>query len=242
MICMDLMSKTLHAIFFPLISALRLLDLSNSSVLHELPNEIGQLINLEYFNLSDTAIPDLPSALQKLTKMRRLILNYTNKLQEIPMAMISNFPFLEVFSKLDALPALHSHGYVQYLLKELVCLRHIWEICIAIHEATSLQILLGSQKLLGCIRKLTLDDFSDMISIELPPSSVRKMEDLELHHCEELREFRITLGTGHIGNLSKVVAKITSWQYFIIKTILFSKLAVIFLQIVYSRIKTQFQQ
>ena len=89
--------------------------------------------------------------------------------------------------------------------------------------------------LLGCIRKLTLDDFSDMISIELPPSSVRKMEDLELHHCEELQEFRITLGTGHIGNLSKVVAKITSRQYFIIKTILFSQLDVSFLQMVYSR-------
>ena len=124
MICMDLMSKKLHATFFLLIFALRLLDLSNSSVLHELPKEIGPLINLEYFNLSDTAIPNLPSALQKLTKMRRLILNYINKLQEIPTAMISNFPFLEVFSKLDALPALHSHGYVQYLLKELVCLRH----------------------------------------------------------------------------------------------------------------------
>ena len=54
------MSKILHATFFPLMSALRLLDLSTStsSVLHELPTEIGQLINLEYLNLSNTAIPD----------------------------------------------------------------------------------------------------------------------------------------------------------------------------------------
>lgn len=118
------MSKTLRATFFPLMAALRLLDLSNSLALHELPTEIGQLINLEYLNLSDTAIPNLPSALQKLIKMRCLILNYTNKLQEIPTAMISNFQFLKVFSKLDALPALHSHGYEQYLLGELECLRH----------------------------------------------------------------------------------------------------------------------
>ena len=158
MICKDPMSKTLHATFFPLMSALRLLDLSNSSVLYELPTEIGQLINLEYLNLSDTAIPELPPALQNLKKMRCLILNYTN-LQKIPEAMISSFKFLEVFSKLEILRPIHPDGSVQNLLEELERLQHIREICIAIHEATnSLQRLLESQKLLGCIRKLTLDD------------------------------------------------------------------------------------
>ena len=47
MISKDPMSKRLHATLFPLMSALRLLDSSNSSALHELPTVIGQLINLE---------------------------------------------------------------------------------------------------------------------------------------------------------------------------------------------------
>ena len=143
------MSKTLHATFFPLMSALRLLDLSTStsSVLHELPTEIDHLINLKCLNLSNTAIPELPSELQKLRKLRCLILNYT-KLREIPRGMISNFLSLEVFSKLEVLQHLdpgaflHRDDYLQYLLEELECLLHIKEICIVIHEATYLQKLL----------------------------------------------------------------------------------------------------
>lgn len=210
MICKDPMSRTLYAGFFPLMSSLTVLDLSNSLVLHEIPTEIGHLINLKCLNLSNTAIPELPSALQNLRKLRCLILNYT-KLRKIPRAMISNFLSLEVFSKLEVLQHLdpsvflHRDDYLQYLLEELECLLHIKEICIAIHEATSLQKLLESHKLLGCIRKLTLDECSDLPTLELSPSLVTKMEDLELRYCEELRE--ISLGTGQFGNLSKVVIK-----------------------------------
>lgn len=210
MICKDPMSTTLHAGFFPLMSSLTVLDLSNSLALHELPTEIGHLINLKCLNLSKTAILELPSALQNLRKLRCLILNYT-KLQNIPRAMISNFLSLEVFSKLEVLQHLdpgalsHRDDYLQYLLEELECLLQIKEICLVIHEATSLQKLLESQKLLGCIRKLTLDDCSDLPTLELSPSLVTKMEDLELRYCEELRE--ISLGTGQFRNLSKVVIK-----------------------------------
>lgn len=210
MICKDPMSRTLYAGFFPLMSSLTVLDLSNSSALHELPTEIGHLINLKCLNLSKTAIPELPSALQNLRKLRCLILNYT-KLRKIPRAMISNFLSLEVFSKLEVLEPsdpsgfLHRDDYLQYLLEELECLLHIKEICIAIHEATSLQKLLESHKLLGCIRMLTLDDCSDLPTLELSPKLVTKMEDLQLRYCEELRE--ISLGTGQLRNLSKVVIK-----------------------------------
>ena len=210
MICKDPMSRTLHAGFFRSMSSLTVLDLSNSSVLHELPTEIDHLINLKCLNLSNTAIPELPSELQKLRKLRCLILNYT-KLREIPRGMISNFLSLEVFSKLEVLQHLdpgaflHRDDYLQYLLDELQCLLHIKEICIVIHEATYLQKLLESQKLLGCIRKLTLDDCSDLPTLELSPSSVTKMEDLELRYCKELR--KISLGTRQFRNLSKVVIK-----------------------------------
>ena len=210
MICKDPMSRTLHAGFFRSMSSLTVLDLSNSSVLHELPTEIDHLINLKCLNLSNTAIPELPSELQKLRKLRCLILNYT-KLWEIPRGMISNFLSLEVFSKLEVLQQLdpgaflHRDDYLQYLLEELECLLHIKEICIVIHEATYLQKLLESHKLLGCIRKLTLDDCSDLSTLELSPSLVTKMEDLELRYCKELR--KISLGTGQFRNLSKVVIK-----------------------------------
>ncbi|XP_050273397.1 disease resistance protein SUMM2-like [Quercus robur] len=210
MICMDPMSTTLHAGFFPSMSSLGVLDLSNSSSLHDLPKEIGHLINLKCLNLSNTAIPELPSALQNLRKLRCLILNCT-KIRKIPRAMIPNFLSLEVFSKLEVLQHLdpggflHRDDYLQYLLKELECLLHIKEICIVIHEATSLQKLLESHKLLGCIRKLTLDECNDLPTLELSPSLVTKMEDLELRYCKELRE--ISLGTGQFRNLSKVVIK-----------------------------------
>ena len=122
--------------------------------------------------------------------------------------MISNFKFLEVFSKLEILQPKHPGGYVQYLLQELERLQHIREIYIAIHEVTfSLQRLLESQKLLGCIRKFTLDDCNDLTSLVLSPSSLRKMEDLQLRSCDNLRELRITRGTGHFDKLSKVMIK-----------------------------------
>lgn len=205
MICKDPMSRTLHAGFFSLMSSLTVLDLSNSSVLHELPTEIGHLINLICLDLSNTAIPELPSALKNLRKLRCLMLNYT-KLQKIPRAMISNFLSLVVFSKLEVLQHFHHRDdYLQYLLEELECLRHIRDICIAIHEATSLQKLLESHKLLGCIRKLTFDDCSDLPTLNLSPSLVTKMEDLELRYCAELRE--ISLQTGQFRNLRKLVIK-----------------------------------
>ncbi|XP_050289843.1 disease resistance protein SUMM2-like [Quercus robur] len=72
MICKVPMLTTFPAGFFPSMSALALLDLSNSFLLRELPPEIGKLINLEYLNVSQSAIITLPIDLGQLEKLRWL--------------------------------------------------------------------------------------------------------------------------------------------------------------------------
>ncbi|KAK7827586.1 disease resistance protein rps5 [Quercus suber] len=194
MICKVPMLTTFPAGFFPLMSALTLLDLSNSFLLRELPQEIGKLINLEYLNVSETAITELPAEIQRLEKLRCLILNRT-KIWEIQRGLISRLQFLEIFSWF---------GYVgnyicdrdSHLLEELDGLPHLSEICIAIaYHVASVKILMGSHKLQRCIRKLFFSSINGLTFLEVSPILLSRMEHLELCRCEDLKEVEISPGT-----------------------------------------------
>ena len=52
--------------FFTNMPIIRVLDLSNNNQLVELPAEVGNLINLQYLNLSNTSIEYLPMELKNL--------------------------------------------------------------------------------------------------------------------------------------------------------------------------------
>ncbi|KAK4590559.1 hypothetical protein RGQ29_020925 [Quercus rubra] len=202
MICKVPMLTTFPAGFFPLMSALTLLDLSNSFLLRELPQEIGQLINLEYLNVSETAITELPAEIQRLEKLRCLILNRT-KIGEIQRGLISRLQFLEIFSWLgtvkedsDIMRTVFSlKNRDSHLLVELDGLPHLSEICIAITRDVSVKILMGSHKLQRCIRKLFLYSIIGLNFLEVSPILLSRMEHLELCDCSELIEVKISPGT-----------------------------------------------
>ncbi|XP_050286670.1 disease resistance protein SUMM2-like [Quercus robur] len=186
MICKVPLLTTFPAGFFPLMSALTLLDLSNSFLLRELPKEIGKLINLEYLNVSETAITELPDEIQYLEKLRCLILNGTN-IPEIQRGLISRFQFLEIFSRFG-------DKYFSYseVLEDLVNLPHLSEICIAITSDTAIiQRLMSLERLQRCIRKLSLFACDELTSLVLSPTSLYRMEHLELRQCSSLREVGI---------------------------------------------------
>lgn len=175
--------------FFNSMLALRVLDLSDSSDLGELPGEIGSLICLEYLNLSRTAVVEMPIVLQKLTKMKCLMLDYMKNLQEIPRAVISALRLLEVFSNLVSS---NKRCSAKCLLEDLERLPQMSEICIAIENSTSVQRLLGSEKLQHCIRKLSLFYCEALPSIELSPSLLSRIEHLEFFNCIDLKELKIS--------------------------------------------------
>ena len=75
---------------------MKVLDLSGNRGLTKLPKSIGKLLNLEYLNLSETAIMELPSELKELRKLKFLLLDYTKKLKK--MEGISSLSCLQVFS------------------------------------------------------------------------------------------------------------------------------------------------
>ena len=192
MICKVPMLTTFPAGFFPLMSALTLLDLSNSFLLRELPPEIGKLINLEYLNVSETAITELPAEIQRLEKLRCLILNGTN-IRLIKRGLISRLQFLEIFSwvRRAGLPL----DIDSNLIEELDGLPHLSEICIPITSDVSVGILMGSHKLQRCIRKLVLYLIIGLTFLVISPILLSRMEHLELCDCSELQEVKISPGT-----------------------------------------------
>lgn len=195
MICKVPMLTTFPAGFFPLMSALTLLDLSNSFLLRELPQEIGKLINLEYLNVSDTAIIELPAEIQHLEKLRCLILNRT-KIREIQRGLISRLQFLEIFSWFGPDFPHFIRDRDSHLLEELHSLPHLSEICIAIaDQVASINILMGSHKLQRCIRKLFLFSINVLTFLEVSPLLLSRMEHLELCRCDVLSDVEISPGT-----------------------------------------------
>ena len=84
--------------FFHSMRLLNVLDLSGNRGLVELPKSISELFNLQYLNLSETAIMGLPSELKRLRRLKCLLLDYTKNLTEIPREVISSLLHLQVFS------------------------------------------------------------------------------------------------------------------------------------------------
>ncbi|KAF8030804.1 hypothetical protein BT93_D0100 [Corymbia citriodora subsp. variegata] len=88
--------------FDSMATCLTVLDLSNNSDIVLFPEEICDLINLQYLNLSQTNISELPMEMKNLTHLRRLLLNHMGYSEVgdsvlIPMGAITSLP-LNVFS------------------------------------------------------------------------------------------------------------------------------------------------
>ncbi|PON66340.1 AAA+ ATPase [Parasponia andersonii] len=171
--------ETFPCELFEAMQTLGVLDLSGNRSLTWLPEGIANLKNLQYLNLSRTALRALPVETKNLKKLRCLLLNDTYNLIDIPKDVISSLSNLQVFSILQSPDQMHYCP--QYdelaLLKELECLGHMDDICITTFDRLSVQKLLNSDKLLWYIRNLTIQ--WSCTSLNLSTSSLHRMKYLE---------------------------------------------------------------
>ncbi|KAI3463356.1 hypothetical protein Pfo_020019 [Paulownia fortunei] len=181
--------------FLQFMPVIKVLDLSFNFHLAELPSGIGKLVELQFLNLSNTRIKELPVELKNLTKMKYLLLNATYRLEVIPRQVISSFSLLRVFrisgsgdsASNDAVENNVLSGGRRYLLEELECLQHINDISITLFDASSVQKLQYSRKIQNCLSSLCFERCEGLTSLELSSSSVERMrhlERLDIYYCE----------------------------------------------------------
>ncbi|KAF2323144.1 hypothetical protein GH714_033638 [Hevea brasiliensis] len=179
--------KTLRSGFLLCMPALRILDLSDNKGLTDLPADIGKLSKLNYLNLSGTSIKELPAEVQSLADSLRFLIISSNL--AIARGVISGISSLQVFRMLVLYPP-EDVG----ILEELEQLQYVNEIGISLSSPTSVQKVLDSLKLRGCIKQLRIVNSSDKASSSLIKLSLKRMEHLErleISDCPYLNEVEI---------------------------------------------------
>ncbi|KAJ9682726.1 hypothetical protein PVL29_018622 [Vitis rotundifolia] len=181
--------KTFPRGFFQFIPLIRVLDLSATHCLTELPDGIDRLMNLEYINLSMTQVKELPIEIMKLTKLRCLLLDGMLPLI-IPLLLISSLSSLQLFSMYDgnALSAFRTT-----LLEELESIEAMDELSLSFRSVAALNKLLTSYKLQRCIRRLSIYDCRDLLLLELSSISLNYLETLVIFNCLQLEEMKISM-------------------------------------------------
>ncbi|RVW24678.1 Disease resistance protein RPS5 [Vitis vinifera] len=166
---------------------IRVLDLSNNFELKVLPVEIGNLVTLQYLNLSATDIEYLPVEFKNLKRLRCLILNDMYFLVSLPSQIVSSLSSLQLFSMYSTLVRSNFTGDDERrLLEELEQLEHIDDIYIHLTSVSSIQTLLNSHKLQRSTRFLLL--FSERMNL-LQLSLY--IETLHITNCVELQDVKI---------------------------------------------------
>lgn len=136
--------------FFTSMPVIRVLDLSNHYERIKLPTKIGNLVTLQYLNLSGTRTKYLPMELKNLKKLRCLILDYMHSLEPLPPEMVSMFSSLQLFSMYES----QYKGDERRLLEELEQLEHNDDISIDLISVSSTQTLFNSHGLQRTTRRL----------------------------------------------------------------------------------------
>ncbi|XP_028780235.1 disease resistance protein SUMM2-like [Neltuma alba] len=158
---------------FVLPSTLRVLDLSSSYGIRDLPSEIGDFVNLEHMNLSNTHIRKLLEELKNLKKLRFLLLDGHGDL-EFPEKVISCLLALQAFSAIWK----QVRGIDEnVLLDELEGLEHLQDMRISVFSKSSIGKIVISSKLQRCMCKLFVKGVSSPLHDFF--SSLGKMEHLE---------------------------------------------------------------
>ncbi|KAL1199681.1 putative disease resistance protein [Cardamine amara subsp. amara] len=140
--------------FFRLMPQLVVLDLSINWSLTGLPEEISNLVSLQYLNLSYTGIKSLPVGLKKLRKLIYLNLESTLVVDSLA-GIATNLPNLQV------LKLFHSCVYVDdILMEELQRLEHLKVLTVTIEDAMSLERIQGVERLARSIQGLCLYNMS----------------------------------------------------------------------------------
>ncbi|KAJ0007382.1 hypothetical protein Pint_29908 [Pistacia integerrima] len=149
--------ETFPSSCFQSMHAMKVLDLSKNLCLTRLPAML-EMINLQYLNLSDTNIQELPIVASSLTKLRFLLLDGTTDLKAISEGVISSLSSLQVFSRV---PTRNSQLNFQpfwntTLLRELECLEEIEEISVTLFTVDAVFQFKSSPKLRSCVKRLVI--------------------------------------------------------------------------------------
>ncbi|XP_034680456.1 disease resistance protein SUMM2-like [Vitis riparia] len=181
--------KTFPRGFFRFMSRIRVLDLSATHCLTDLPDGIEGLVHLEYINLSMTHVKKLAIGMTKLTKLKCLLLDGMLPLI-IPPQLISSLSSLQLFSMYDG-NALSS--YHTTLLEELDSVGAVDDLSLSFRSVVALNKLLSSYKLQRCIRRLSLHDCIDLSLLELSSIFLNYLETLVMFNCRQLEEMKINV-------------------------------------------------
>ncbi|KAG2277225.1 hypothetical protein Bca4012_042494 [Brassica carinata] len=160
------------------------LDLSSNLNISGLPDRISELNSLQYLDLSDTRVEQLPVGFQELIKLTHLNLASTYRLCSISgISKLSSLRSLKLFGS-------NVRGDVN-LVKELQLLEHLQVLTIDVSSELGLQQILGDQRLMNCIYRLHIHDFQEK------PFNLSLLVSME-----NLRELRISLQFRYELNIS----------------------------------------
>ncbi|GAU20792.1 hypothetical protein TSUD_85110 [Trifolium subterraneum] len=202
------------------IKRLRVLDLSgNVSFSIEQLSELGELINLEFINLSGTSICGLPIELKKLKNLRVFLMDdmAINDVVEFPLEVIESLEQLKVFR--FSRKALHwlTRSFVQgeiSLLEKLESLPKLEELSIHLTSIASVRRLLHSTKLRASSRRLKLSytsryfnkelDTLEMSSLSATMSTMTRLDHIHLWRIDNLVDGSPVTDKWHLGKLRQV--------------------------------------
>ncbi|KAH9715129.1 Disease resistance protein SUMM2 [Citrus sinensis] len=193
--------KMIAGDFFQFMPSLRVFNMSNNHLLWKLPSGISTLVSLEHLDLSGTAITHLPIELQKLVNLKCLNLEYMNNLNQFPRLVMSAFSKLQVLrmfdcggSKIERLKSNVLFGGHQFLVEELIGMKHLMALTITLKSWEALQELLISQELQRCTQSLFLRCFNDSKSLDIfCLACLHNLNKLYVAGCKHLEDFQMTV-------------------------------------------------
>lgn len=190
--------KTIARRFFDFIPSLTVLNLSNNGFLTKLRPGISKLVSLQYLNLSKTSIRELPKELKALVNLKYLNLEHSRYLHTIPRQLICSFSMLHVLRMVNCdysgkIP-LDSilFGGCESLVEELISLKHLNVLTIALKSFFALQRFLSSHELQNCTKSLNLRYCDDSKSFNIYSlADLKHLDKLDLIYCRNLEEFKV---------------------------------------------------
>ncbi|CAH8276689.1 unnamed protein product [Arabidopsis lyrata] len=184
--------------FFRFMPNLVVLDLSWSSSLIGLPNQISELVSLRYLDLSYTNIERLPVGLQELKKLIHLNLESMKRLESI--AGVSKLLSLRTLRLQKSKKAVDVNS-----AKELQLLEHLEVLTIDIFSSLVLEHLLCSQRLAKSIQYVELIEVEEESFKILTVPSMCNIRRIGIWKCG-MKEIKVEMRTSScFSSLSKVV-------------------------------------
>ncbi|KAL6334015.1 hypothetical protein AAG906_000068 [Vitis piasezkii] len=160
---------------------------------------ISNLVSLQYLNLSQTNIKELPIELKNLDKLKCLMLFRMPQLSSIPEQLISSLSMLQVIFMINCGI---SDGVVlkdsllsddnEALVEELESLKYLHDLGVTITNASAFKRLLSSDKLRSHMSGLSLQNFNGSSSLNLTSlSNVQRLLSLYVSNCGSLEDLEI---------------------------------------------------